>query len=139
MRARLREVAEAAQFDPKKALLDAVGDVTSGVEVFHNLVLVATYIAPEKTKGGIIMPDRSLQENRFQGKASLVLKLGPLAFKDDNIAKFGGIDLKEGDWVFARPSDGFEIFLGDGREGISCRLFEDTSIKARINDPSIIY
>lgn len=140
MRVKLREVAEAAGRDPKQALLDSVGDM-SGIEVLHNLVLVATYIEPEKTAGGIYKPDRTLTELRFQGKAALVLKMGPLAFKDDNVAKFGGVELKEHDWVFVRPSDGLEFFKVDatGSAGTSCRLFEDTQIKARVSDPALIY
>lgn len=140
VRAKLREIAQQAAFDPKKALLDAVGDI-SGIEVFHNLVLVATYIEPEKTAGGIIKPDRTLAENRFQGKAALVLKKGPLAFKDDGVVKFGGADIHEGDWVVVRPSDGMEFFkreLGTS-EGTSCRLFEDTHIKARVTDPELVW
>jgi co-chaperonin GroES (HSP10) len=138
MRAKLREIAQ--QADPKQALLDAVGDI-SGVEVFHNLVLVATYIEPEKTAGGIIKPDRTLAENRFQGKCALVIKMGPLAFKDDAVAKFGGVVLQPGDWVIVRPSDGIELFKVDasGSAGTSCRLFEDAHIKGRVDDPAKIW
>ena len=141
VRAKLREIAEAAQFDPKKALLDSIGsDWLDSIEIFHNQVLVATYIEPEKTRGGIIRPDRTLAENRFQGKAALVLKMGPLAFVDDNVAKFGGVTVQEGDWVFVRPSDGMEFFSVDATgAGTSCRLFEDVNIKARVSDPSLIY
>lgn len=141
VRAKLREIAAAAQFDPKKALLDSLGGRQNGIEMFHNLVLVATYIEPEKTMGGIIRPDRTLAENRFQGKAALVLKLGPLAFQDDNVAKFGGVTLDPGDWVMVRPSDGMELFAVDasGGTGTSCRIFADTDIKARVSDPALIY
>lgn len=141
MRAKLREVAEAASIDPKKALLDSLGDRHLGIEMFHSNVLVATYIEPDKTPGGIIKPDRTLAENRFQGKGALVLRLGPLAFKDDNIAKFGGVTLKEGDWVMVRPSDGLELFAVDasGGAGTSCRVFEDVNIIARLDDPALVY
>lgn len=138
VRVRLREIAAAD--DPKRALLDSVGDV-SGIEVLHNLILVATYIEPEKTAGGIIKPDRTLAENRFQGKAALVLALGPLAFKDDAWKTFGGVMINVGEWVMVRPSDGLELFKVDatGSAGTSCRLFEDIHIKARIADPALIY
>lgn len=138
MRAMLRELSQGD--DPKQTLLDAIGDI-SGCEMLHNLVLTCTYIAPEKTKGGIILTDRSQGENRFQGKAFLVLRMGPLAFVDDNIAKFGGMTIGLGDWVFARPSDGWEMFFRhkNSGKGIPCRVFEDTHIKARIADPAMIY
>lgn len=141
MRVKLRDIAQAAASDPKQALLDALGDTVDHIEVFHNLVLVATYIEPEMTAGGIIKPDRTLQENRFQGKCALVLNLGPLAFKDCAVAQFGGVTVKPGDWVFVRPSDGIEMFLGgpQASDGVSCRLFEDVHIKGRVPDPSMIY
>jgi len=141
MRANLREIAQAANDDPRKALLDAAGDLTD-YEVFHNQVLVATYVAPEKTAGGIIRPDRTLAEDRFQGKVGLVLKVGPLAFQDDAGAKFGGVTLKMGDWVTYRPSDGIEMFIRDRRkhgDGLPCRLIEDVLIKGRVSDPALIY
>lgn len=140
MRAKLREVAQAASFDPKKALRDSLGNIDA-IEVFHNQVLVATYIEPERTAGGIIKPDRTLMENRFQGKCALVIKLGPLAFKDDAIAKFGNVTIREDDWVIAYPSDGRELFSVDksGSAGTCCRLFEDVNIKGRVSDPALIY
>ncbi len=148
MKVDLRRLAEAAAFDPAKPLWDAAGDL-SDYEVFHNLVLVATYIAPPKVLKGpggedIIFheTDKSHEENRFQGKIGLVLKLGPVAFVDDSVAKFGGVALKPGDWVIYRPSDGHELFIRDRRkmnEGLSCRLIEDTFVRGRVRDPSLIY
>lgn len=147
MRADLRRISEAAAFDPKKALLDAVGDMDS-IECFHNLILAATYIAPPKVLKGpdgeavhLHLPDRSLAEDRFQGKAYLVLQVGPTAFKDAAGVTFGGKMVKPGDWIIARPSDGFELFKGDAgaKEGASVRLFEDVHIKGRVSDPTVVY
>ena len=142
MRTNLRAIAEAATQDPRKALLDCAGPLTD-YTVFHNLVLVATYIPPEKTSGGIILADRSLAEARFQGKVGLVLKCGPLAFKDDTMAKFGGVTIEVGDWVLYRPSDGIELFIKDHmglkNDGLACRLIEDSLIKGGVSDPSLIY
>lgn len=150
MRATLRELAEDAEYrvDPKTALLKAVGDL-EGIEIFHNLVLVATYLTPpimmKGAQGEAVtfhLPDRTQTEDRFQGKVALVLKTGPMAFKDDKVNQFGGVSVKEGDWVMVRPSDGLEFYKGahaNAAKGISCRLFEDANIKARIADPSVIY
>ena len=140
MRLNLREIAQRANFDPKKSLLDSAGALEE-YEVFHNLVLVATYVPSEKI-GSIIVPDRSLAENRFQGKMGLVLKCGPLAFKDDSVVKFGGVDVEPGDWVMYRPSDGIECFIRDRRHlnrGLPVRLIEDSLIKGAVTDPSLIY
>src|SRR5713226_4533687 len=131
MRVKLRDIAQAAAIDPRQALRDALGSNVDDIEVFHNLVLVATYIEPEQTPGGIYKPDRTLAENRFQGKCALVLKCGPLAFQDCAVAQFGGVVIEPGDWVFVRPNDGLEMFLGcpQASDGVSCRLFEDVNIK----------
>ena len=140
MRVNLREIAEVAGHNPAKPLLDAAGDLDD-YEVCHNLILVATYIAPEKV-GSIIMPDRKIDEDRFQGKVGLVLKMGPLAFEDDGARTYGGILVKPGDWVMYRPSDAMEVFIRDRRrinDGLSCRLIEDVFIKMKVSDPSLIY
>lgn len=140
MRTNLRALAEAAAHNPAKSLLEAAGDLTD-YEIFHNLVLVATYIAPEKV-GSLYMPDRRIDEDRFQGKIGLVLKVGPTAFVDDGAAKFGGLTVDHGDWVVYRPTDGFEVFIRDRRktnEGLSCRLIEDVFVRGRVSDPSLIY
>lgn len=141
MRAKLREIAEAAQTDPMKALTDSLPASAAQYEVFHNRILVATYIAPETTKGGIIRPERSIGEDRFQGKTGLVIAMGPLAFVDDSGAKFGGITVKLGDWVTYRPADGAEVFLVDdnGLDATPCRLIEDVHILGRTPDPALIY
>lgn len=142
LQVKLRDVAKAAMDDPRKALLDSLEGRHHEIEMFHNFVLVATYIEPEQTKGGIILSDRTLSENRFQGKAALVLRLGPQAFKDDGRVSFGGVTLREEeDWVMVRPSDGLELFTSDssGRNGTSCRIFQDVNILARIKDPALVY
>lgn len=140
MRNSLKAIAQAA--DPKKALLAAVGSLED-YEIFHNNVLVATYIPSEKTAGGIFIPQKSQDENRFQGKAYLVLKCGPMAFVDDAAVKFGGMKVKPGDWVWFRPNDAWEMFIKDRtstrNDGVSVRLIEDALIKGRVTDPSLIY
>lgn len=148
MKVNLREIAEAAAHNPATPLLAAAGDL-SDYEVFHNLVLVATYVAPPLMMKGpngedvpLHLTDRALAEDRFQGKVGLVIKVGPTAFQDDGVAKFGGVAVSVGDWVMYRPSDGTELFIRDRRkinEGLSCRLIEDVFVRGRTSDPSLIY
>lgn len=148
MKVNLRALAEAAAHDPAQPLWDAAGDL-SDYEVFHNLVLVATYVAPPHVVKGpsgedviIHRTDKGMQEDRFQGKVGLVLKIGPTAFQDDSVAKFGGVVVEPGDWVMYRPTDGTELFIRDRRksnEGLSCRLIEDVFVRGRTSDPSLIY
>ena len=132
VRARLRDIAEAAAHDPKQALLDSVGDI-SNYKLLGARVLVATYIQPEQTKSGIYLPDRTLAEGRFQGKVGLVIQLGDLC--PTNIA------YQVGDWVMYRASDGFELFFvrPNGSEGTPCRILDEASVLAVIPDPAMVY
>ena len=139
MRAKLREIAEAAVLDPKQALFDSVGNLISHVSVGHNRILVATYVQPEQTQGGIYLPDKSLIEDRFQGKVGLVLAKGPLAFVDDGVVKFGGFDANIGEWVIYQPANGIEMFLGDSSGGTPCRWVEDTNVLGKTTNPAVVW
>lgn len=121
--------------DPKQALINEVGDL-SKIELMSNKVLVAIYIAPEKTKGGIIRSTGSLKEDVWQGTVGLVLKKAKLAFKDDEATKtyFHDQDVKVGDWVVFRPGDAKRVQLN----GVDCRFVEDVTIDMIIDDPEIV-
>ena len=120
--------------DPKKELIAKLGDVST-VEVFNNAVLVATYVRPTKTASGIHLPDKYVDEDRFQGKAALIVKMGPEAFKDDSGRWFAGADIKEGDWVALRPSDGWPVSVN----GVPCRVIEDTTVRLKIDRPDRVW
>ena len=47
-------------------------------------ILVLPYKRKEKTKGGIILTDQSLEESQVASSIGLVLKEGPDAYKDKN-------------------------------------------------------
>lgn len=120
--------------DPATELKAKVGDL-SKVEIMHNQILVAVYIRPERTASGLYLADKTRDEDRFQGKAGLVLKKGPLAFVDDDANKFHGQDVNIGDWVFYRVSDGFPVNIN----GQLCRLLEEVHIKGKIPSPDVVY
>jgi len=125
----------AAAVDVKGAILDALSLPDGEHEVFHSQVLVAQYIQPEKTKGGIILTDKSKDEDIYQGSIGLVVAVGPLAFQDTAHIKFGGKSVAVGDWVMFRKSDGLSLFINQA----PCILFEDASIKMRVLDPELYY
>jgi co-chaperonin GroES (HSP10) len=129
---KMREIAENST-DPRQALLDALGN--HATEVLHSKVLVATYVRPAMTKGGVYMPDKVIEEDRFQGTIGLVVGLGPGAFKDDNIAQFHGKKLKVGDWVMYVAADGIAMFINE----VPCRLFDDTRILMKVKDPELYF
>ena len=120
--------------DPKKELISVLGD-TSNVEIFNNQILVAIYIRPEKTVGGIILTNTIRDEDKWQGKIGLVIKKGPSAFVDDSKNWFNGITVDVNDWVIFRPSDGWGLTIN----GIMCRLLDDTVIRGRVSHPDQVF
>ena len=104
-------------------------------KVFFNYILVATHVRSEKTPGGIIRPDRNKDEDVYQGKVGLVIKKGPMAFKDDAEFEFLGQDVDIGDWVLYRTGDGFDLTI----RTVACRMLFDRSIKMKISDPDIYF
>lgn len=129
---KMRQIAEAST-DPKKVLLDAIGK--HDTYVLHSKVLVAGYIRPAQTRGGIILPDKVIEEDRYQGTIGLVIGMGKGAFKDDHIAKFNGDKIKIGDWVMFVAADGIAMNINE----VPCRLFDDTRILMRVKDPELYF
>lgn|SRR5262245_651797 len=130
--------------EQKIEFLKATKRVVKGITVLRNRVLVATYMQPSKTKGGVLLADNTIQESRFQGKVGLILKVGPVAFhfpEDDHIrarpkGRWRHKYPKVGDWVFFRASDTWECGLD---EGAPCKFIFDDSIVGKINDPDLIW
>lgn len=120
--------------NPKVDIIKAVGDL-SGVNVKFNYVLMATYIRPAKTAGGIIRPDMNVAEDEWQGKVGLVLKLGAMAFQDDQDTQFNGERVEAGEWAVFHVGDAKSISI----RGYPCRYIRDSSIKMTVDDPNIIF
>lgn len=124
------KVEMAHDVDPKDHILKEVGDL-SGMHLLNTHVLLAVYMRPEKTAGGIIITDRARDEDRYQSKLGLIIKHGPSAFVEgDDGNWFGGLDYKVGDWVIFRPSDGWDITV----RGVPCKIIRDTQIKGGVDD-----
>lgn len=119
--------------NPKLEMIKKVGDL-SKVHVMFNMVLVAQYVRPVMTKGGIIRPTENLEEDVWQGKVGLVLKLGPNAFQDDGDMSFYGQTAEIGEWVVYKTGDAWQLTVGEW----PCRLVRDSSIKLKLDDPAIV-
>lgn len=127
--------------DPKEALLEKVGDLT-GIELYGSDVLVAIYMRPEKTKSGIILTDNMRGEDAHQGKVGLIVKMGPLAFTDENNEKFR--DINVGDWVAFRSSDGWPVTLNTSnsaatKDAVLCRIITDINIRMTVSSPDLVF
>lgn len=124
------------EYDPRDSIREKLPDtVLDNFTLFHNQILVATYIRPERTASGLFLPDSTRSEDRFQGKVGLALRLGPLAFKDDERVKFYGQNVDSGDWVVYRPSDGWAVTIN----GVDCRVLADTDVKMTVASPDVAF
>jgi len=122
------------EIDPAEKLKNEIGDI-SGVEIFNNQVLCAVYIRPDKTKGGIMLANQTTEEDRFQSKVGLVVKMGPQAFVDETNSWFSHNEAKVGDWIVFRPSDSWSITVN----GVLCRILEDMSVRGRVTAPDLVW
>lgn len=115
-----------------------LGDL-SDFKVLGSNVLVATYIAPRTTSGGIILSDKGVDEDRWQGKVGLVLKVGEDAFKYNytpgGAYEFTGTAPKAGDYITFHTSDARELSV----RGVSCKLIDASLIRMIVPSPDDIY
>ena len=119
--------------DVKKDIFAKIGDL-SAAPLAGARVLLGIYIAPEKTKGGLYIPDQIKKEDIYQGTVGLVLKKGPLAFKDDATNQFGGFEPNIGDWVVFNAGDSKRVQINL----VDCRYIDDALIHQIIPDPGMI-
>lgn len=120
--------------DPVRKTLNELGDL-SGFDVLYNNVLVATYLRPEKTASGFILPEKTRDEDLYQGVAALVVKTGPLAFLEDEGIEIHGRKIAVGDWVMIRPSDGLRVNVN----GRHCRLVSADHVRMRVPAPDAVF
>jgi co-chaperonin GroES (HSP10) len=133
--------------DEKEAILSKLGDL-SAVQIAQNEVLVAIYIRPEKSAGGILLTDRTRKEDNYQGKVGLVVKIGSSCrFVRTNEATgvTYGVDVQLHDWVVTRPSDTWPLDVNGGEDTsdpkafTNCRLVFDDQIRMKIPNPGMIW
>lgn len=118
----------------KQALLDAIGDISS-VEIFTDLVLVATFIRSERRASGLLLPKENLQEDEYQGKACLVLKAGPHAYTEyaDGTTD-GGRNATVHSWVVVAIKDSWPLQIN----GVACRVVPYDKIRMRVSNPTMV-
>jgi hypothetical protein len=123
--------------DPRAAIWQLVGDVSKR-RILTDEVLVGIFIRPEKI-GRIIRPDSNVEEDVWQGKVGLVLKLGRLAFRDPETGEFWPEEdrVEVGDWVVFRVGDGWQCKVKD----MPCRMIRDSNIRMVLddNDPMSVF
>ena len=96
-------------------------------------ILVMPYMGREKTESGVYVPDQSREREARATVVAYVVKVGPLAYKDQD--KFDGEAwCKEGDWVCIGRYAGSRFQI----EGGEVRIINDDEVIATIVDPDDI-
>lgn len=118
--------------DPADMIRRTVGDVAN-VELTGLQILVGTYIRPEKTSGGLLLTQKTREEDFYQGKVGLVLKMADGAFEETDKVKFS-VKIKVGDWIVYYPQDTHSLSLN----GHHCRLVEEGDVRMRVPNPDMV-
>lgn len=130
--------------DPKQDIWDEVGRYIEQIEPLGDRVLLVMYERTKqkgdvRTAGGIIVPETkngSAVEDKWQGKVGMVVKMGPLAFTEDETHKWGGVVPKVGDWVMISVGNSYSFDLpGDRR----AREVRDVYVENIVRSMDIVY
>ena len=93
-------------------------------------ILVLPFTPKDKTKGGIIFSQESLDKLRISTNCGYVLKMGPLAYNDKERYPTGPW-CKEKDWVIFARYAGSRLPI----EGGEVRLLNDDEVLGTIKNP----
>lgn len=121
--------------NPHKAILDFITPYLDSIRLSADKLLVATYRQAERTEGGIYRTDKELEEDKFQGAAGLVLKVGQAAFKSDAKITFMEFKAEPLEWVTYRPVHGVAREIA----GLHCRIIQDIHVDAVVEDPTLVW
>ena len=96
-------------------------------------LLILPHQGTGKTKGGVILSDKTVQETQIAANVGLVLKVGPDAYNDANRYP-NGPWCKKNDWVIFAKYAGSRLNI----EGGELRLLNDDEILGVVEDPESI-
>ena len=96
-------------------------------------LLVLPFTPKDKTKGGIIFSQESLDRLRIATNCGYVLKIGPLAYYDKEKYPTGPW-CKKGDWVIFARYAGSRLPI----EGGEVRILNDDEVLGTIPDPESV-
>jgi len=113
---------------------DNIGDETVSQlpEPSGYRLLVLPFTPKNKTKGGIIFSQETLDRARIATTCGYVLKMGPLCYKDEKFTS--GPWCKKGDWVIFARYAGSRLPI----EGGEVRLLNDDEVLGTIQNPESV-
>jgi chaperonin GroES len=93
-------------------------------------MVILPYKGVEKTKGGLLLTDKAIEEQQLTTNVGLILSMGSDAYADKT--KFpNGPWCKKGDWVVFAKYAGSRVKI----EGGEIRILNDDEILAKLKDP----
>lgn len=93
-------------------------------------MVILPYQGVEKTKGGLLLTDKAIEEQQLTTNVGLILSMGSDAYADKN--KFpNGPWCEKGDWVVFAKYAGSRVRI----EGGEIRILNDDEILAKLKDP----
>ena len=104
-------------------------------------VLIAPFNPPKKSKGGILLNQKTLDEDAIQTNVGYVLRMGSLAYADKERNPTGPW-CEEKQWVIFARYAGSRFRLNDEKRaafGSEVRILNDDEILGTIIDPDDIY
>ena len=96
-------------------------------------ILILPHQGKGKTKGGVILSDKTVEETQIATNVGLVLKVGPDAYNDADRYP-NGPWCKKDDWVIFAKYAGSRLNI----EGGELRLLNDDEILGVVEDPESI-
>ena len=96
-------------------------------------MLILPFKMGEKTKGGVVLADETIERSQVASTCGLVLRMGPYWYDKQKFPE--GPWCKKGDWVIFARYAGSRILI-DGGE---VRLLNDDEILASIDNPEDIF
>ena len=116
--------------EPEPLSPDNIGDTVDELpEPSGYRILVLPFKPKNKTKGGILFSQETLDKARIATTCGYVLKMGDLAYKDKD--KFGDSWCKKGDWVIFARYAGSRLPI----EGGEVRILNDDEVLGTVKNP----
>lgn len=130
------------QEDPAVTIRLCVKDLIDDIRIGGQDVLVGVYVPAKdaRSSGGIILPDGSREEYRWQGVTGLILKLGPFAYKTEKTTDWfcdedgNSAPPKIGDWVMFDVKDTHAFLLSKQ----PCRFVPCQYVRGIVSRPDLV-
>ncbi len=96
-------------------------------------ILVLPFKQKEKTKGGILLADETVERSQVASTCGLILDMGPQCYDKERFPE--GPWCKKGDWIIFARYAGSRIRIDGGEK----RILNDDEVLATVENPEDIF